>query len=202
MADKIKYIYSRCKNIIFMVFAFSIPFVIYVLTLERKLIGGDTTWYALQIPEMSPMVPTGYPTFSMFLKLFTFIPIGDLAYRLNLFYALFVGLTILFLFLTINRLVKNEVLSLSSSLIFAFFYPYWHVANRLEFDTLNSFFIALVLFSAVMYGRIKNRRFLYFFFFSLGLSLTNHPIAFFVVPAILLYVIMVNPKVFKSIKAV
>ena len=185
-----------------MVLAFSIPSVIYVLTLERKLIGGDTTWYALQIPEMSIMVPTGYPTFSMFLKLFTFIPIGDLAYRLNLFSALFGGLTILFLFLTINRLIKNEVLSLSSSLVFAFFYPYWHIANRLEFDTLNSFFIALVFFSAVMYGGIKNRKFLYFFFFSLGLSLTNHPIAFFVVPAILLYVIIVNPKIFKSIKAV
>jgi len=199
---KIKYLYGRCKNIIFMVLAFSIPFIIYVLTLEKKLIGGDTTWYALQIPRMSIMVPTGYPTFSMFLKLFTFIPVGDLAYRLNLFSALFGGLTILFLFLTINRLIKNEVLSLSGSLIFAFFYPYWHVANRLEFDTLNSFFIALVLFSAVMYGGIKNRRFLYFFFFSLGLSLTNHPIAFFVVPAILLYVIIVNPKIFKSVKAV
>ena len=202
MTDKIKYLYSRCKNIIFMVLAFSIPFVIYVLTLERKLIGGDTTWYALQIPGMSLMVPTGYPTFSMFLKLFTFIPIGDLAYRLNLFSALFGGLTILFLFLTINRLIKNEILSLSSSLIFAFLYPYWHVANRLEFDTLNSFFIALVLFSAVIYSGIKNRKFLYFFFFSLGLSLTNHPIAFFVVPAILLYVIIVNPKIFKSAKAV
>ncbi len=185
-----------------MILAFSIPFVIYLLTLERKLIGGDTTWYALQIPEMSIMVPTGYPTFSMFLKLFTFIPIGDLALRLNLFSALFGGLTILFLFLTINRLIKNEVLSLSSSLVFAFLYPYWHIANRLEFDTLNSFFIALVLFSAVMYGGIKNRKFLYFFFFSLGLSLTNHPIAFFVIPAILIYVIIVNPKIFKSIKAI
>ena len=202
MADKIKYLYSKYKNIIFMILAFSIPFSIYVLTLERKLIGGDSTWYALQIPEMSIMVPTGYPTFSMFLKLFTFIPIGDLAYRLNLFSAFFGGLTILFLFLTINRLIKNEVLSLSGSLMFAFLYPYWHVANRLEFDTLNSFFIALVFFSAVMYGGIKNRRFLYFFFFSLGLSLTNHPIAFFVVPAILLYVIIINPKIFKSIKAV
>lgn len=202
MTDKIIYLYKKYINIIFMVLAFSIPFVIYVLTLERKLIGGDTTWYALQIPEMSLMVPTGYPTFSMFLKLFTFLPIGDLALRLNLFSALFGGLTILFLFLTINRLVKNEVLSLSSSLAFAFLYPYWHVANRLEFDTLNSFFIALVLFSAVMYGSIKNRKFLYFFFFSLGLSLTNHPIAFFVVPAIMLYVIIVNPKIFKSVKAV
>ena len=128
MGDKIRYLYNRWKAIVFMVFAFSIPFVIYVLTLERKLIGGDTTWYALQIPEMTVMVPTGYPTFSILLKLFTFIPIGDLAYRLNLFSAFFGGLTILFLFLSINKLIKNEILSLSGSLIFAFLYPYWHKA--------------------------------------------------------------------------
>jgi len=202
LSSKIVQFYNKSKNILFMVFSFCVPFIIYVLTLERKLIGGDTTWYALQIPEMSLMVPTGYPTFSMSLKLFTFLPIGDLAFRLNLYSAFFGGLTILFLYLTINRLIKNEIISFSSALIFAFLYPYWGVANRLEFDTLNSFFIALVLFSAVMYGQIKNRKFLYFFFFSLGLSLTNHPIALFVVPAIFLYVVIINPKIFKSVKAI
>ncbi|MCD4670791.1 MAG: DUF2723 domain-containing protein [Actinomycetia bacterium] len=202
MADKIRGLYGRWKNIIFMALAFTIPFVIYVLTLERKLVGGDTTWYALQIPEMSIMVPTGYPAFSLLLKLFTFLPVGDLAYRLNLFSALFGGLTILFLFLAINKLIKNEIFSLSGSLIFSFLFPYWSIANRLEFDTLNSFFIVLVLYSAVLYNGIKNRKFLYFFFFCLGLSLTNHPIAFFVVPAILLYVIIENSKIFKSLRAV
>lgn len=202
MSDKIKDLYSRWKNILFMILAFIIPFVIYVLTLERKLTGGDTTWYALQIPEMSVMVPTGYPVFSLLLKLFTFLPFGDLAYRLNFFSAFFGGLTILFLFLTINKLIKNEVLSLSGSLIFSFLLPYWFIANRLEFDTLNSFFIVLVIYSAVLYSGIKNRKYLYFFFFCLGLSLTNHPIAFFVVPAILLYIIIENPRIFKSAKAV
>jgi len=199
---RIREIYDRWKMPVFTIAAFAIPFTVYVLTLERKLIGGDTTWYALQIPEMSLMVPTGYPTFSMLLKLFTFVPIGNLAYRLNLFSALFGGLTVMFLFLTIRRLIKNEVLSLSCSLIFAFLYTYWYVANRLEFDTLNSFFIVLVLFSAVMYGQERNRKSLYFFAFSLGLSLTNHPIALFVVPAILLYVIIENPSIFKNAKAI
>jgi hypothetical protein len=194
--------YNRSKNIIFAALSFCVPFTVYVLTLERKLIGGDTSWYALQIPEMSLMVPTGYPTFSMSLKLFTFLPIGDLAYRLNLYSAVFGGLTILFLYLAINRLVKNEVISFSSSLIFAFLYPYWYVANRLEFDTLNSFFIALVLFSAVVYSQARNRRSLYFFFFCLGLSLTNHPIALFVVPAIFIYVVIVDPRIFKSARTV
>ena len=202
MLQRIKKIVLKRKTAIFSVFSLIIPLVIYILTLEPKLVGGDTSWYANQIPEMSIMVPTGYPTFNLLEKLFTYLPIGDLAYRLNLFSAVFGALTILFLFLSINKLVKNEFISFISSMIFAFIVPFWEVANRLEFDTLNSFFIILLIFSAIIYNENRTRKYLYFFFFCLGLSLTNHPLAFFLVPAILLYVIIINPGIFKSIKAI
>ncbi|MBC7334372.1 MAG: DUF2723 domain-containing protein, partial [Actinobacteria bacterium] len=114
----------------------------------------------------------------------------------------FGALTTLFLFLSINRLVKNEIISLASTLVFAFIKDFWFVANRLEFDTLNSFFIILVIYSAILYNEYKTRKYLYFFFFSWGLGLTNHPIAFFVIPAIVLYVVIVNPRIFKSVKAI
>ena len=200
--EKIKEFILRKKTVIFAVLSLVIPLVIYILTLEHKLVGGDTSWYAIQIPEMSLMVPTGYPTFTLLEKLFTFLPIGDLAYRLNLFSAIFGALTILFLFLSINRLVKNEFISFISSMIFAFIVPFWEVANRLEFDTLNSFFMVLMFFSAIIYNENKTRKYLYFFSFCLGLSLTNHPLAFFLVPAVVLYVIIINPRIFKSIKAI
>jgi len=190
------------RVILLAILAVALPFVIYLMTLERKLIGGDTSVYALQVTEMSLMVPTGYPVFSMLEKLFTFIPIGDVAYRLNFFSAVFGALTILFLFLSINRLVKNEFVSFVSSMIFAFMIPFWEVANRLEFDTLQTFFIALLFFSTLLYDKNKTRKYLYFFSFCLGLSLTNHPLVFFLVPAIVLYVIIINPKIFKSAKAV
>ena len=196
-----KFILSN-KLKIYAFFSFLIPFIFYILTLERKLIGGDTTWYALKILKMEVFVPTGYPTFSLLGKIITYLPVGDIAYRLNLFSAIFGALTVLFLFLTINILVKNNLISFFSSLSFAFISPFWFVANRLEFDTLNTFFIILVIYSAVRYQQTLSRKFLYFFFFSLGLSLTNHPIAFFTVPAFLLYVIIVNPKIFKSIKVI
>lgn len=196
-----KFILSN-KAKIYAFFSFLIPFIFYILTLERKLIGGDTTWYALKILKMEVFVPTGYPTFSLLGKAITYLPVGDIAYRLNLFSAVFGVLTVLFLFLTINILVKNNLISLLGSLSFAFIFPFWFVANRFEFDTLNTFFIILVIYSAVRYQQTLSRKFLYFFFFSLGLSLTNHPIAFFTVPAFLLYVIIVNPKIFKSIKVI
>ena len=99
--SKFKKFILRNKVKIYAFFSFSIPFAFYILTLEHKLIGGDTGWYALLIPKMEIFVPTGYPTFSMLEKIMTYIPIGDLAYWLNLFSAIFGALTVLFLFLTI-----------------------------------------------------------------------------------------------------
>lgn len=199
---KLKNFILKYSILILAFLSFLIPFIIYLLTLERKLVGGDTSWYALQIPKMQIFVPTGYPTFSLLGKLITYLPVGDLAYRLNLFSAIFGALTILFLFLSINKLVKNELISLISSFTFAFAYPFWSVANRLEFDTLNSFFIALVVFSALLYNGSRERKHLYFFFFCLGLSLTNHPIAFFIMPAFLIYVIIINPRIFRNLKVI
>lgn len=200
--EKIKNFLLKYQVLLSALISFLIPLILYILTLERKLVGGDTTWYALYLPEMRVMVPTGYPTFSILGKLFSLIPFGDLAYRLNLISAIFGACTILFLFLATNKLIKNAFISLAGSLTFAFLYSYWTVANRLEFDTINSFFITLILYSAFSYTEEKTRKNLYFFSASLGLSLTNHPIAFFIMPAFILYIILVNPHIFKSIKAV
>ncbi|MHB1254147.1 MAG: glycosyltransferase family 117 protein [Candidatus Humimicrobiaceae bacterium] len=190
------------KLLIFSILAAVIPFIFYVLTLERKLVGGDTSWYMCELPQMALLPPTGYPVFSLIGKLFSIIPIGPLALKLNLISAVFGSLTVLFLFLAINKLTKNEFAGLIASFSFAFTYPYWSYANRLEFDTLNSFFIAILLFAISKYIEIPSRKNLYFCFVCLGFLLTNHPIAFFIMPAFLIMVIILNPKIFKNIRAV
>jgi len=200
--EKIKKFYFKKKLLIFSISAAITPFIFYALTLERKLVGGDTSWYMSELPQMAQLPPTGYPVFSLIGKLFSIIPIGPMAFRLNLISAVFGSLTILFLFLAINKLTKNVYASLIASFSFAFVYPYWFYANRLEFDTLNSFFIAILLFAIFRYKETPSRKNLYFCFACLGFLLTNHPIAFFIMPAFLIMVIILNPKIFKNIKAV
>jgi hypothetical protein len=200
--EKIKKFYFKKKLLIFSILAAGIPFIFYVLTLQRKLVGGDTSWYMSELPKMSLLPPTGYPVFSLIGKLFSMINIGPLALRLNLISAVFGGLTILFLFLAINKLTKNEYAGLIASLSFAFVYPYWFYANRLEFDTLNSFFIAVLLFAIFNYKETPSRKNLYFCFACLGFLCTNHPIAFFIMPAFLFLTIILNPKIFKNIRVV
>ena len=201
MAERIKIFFLKYKLFLASAIAFLSTLIVYILTLEPKLVGGDTSWFAIQVPRMEVLAPTGYPSFSIFGKLATFIPVKDLAYRLNLLSAIFGALTVLFLFLAINKLVKNEIIALAGSLSFGFTLSFWKIANRFELDTINCFYISLTLFAAFLYNEKKNRKYLYFAFFCLGLSLTDHPISLFVMPALLLYIIIIKPQIFKRPKA-
>ncbi|MCL4385524.1 MAG: DUF2723 domain-containing protein [Cyanobacteria bacterium] len=191
---------SKYKIIVPSLISFFIPLTLYILTLQPKLIGGETSWYALKIPQMQVISAPGYPIYSLLTKLITSFPIGDLAYKLNLSSAIFGALTIFLLFLLINILLNNEIISLSASLTFAFCYPLWSVANRLGYDTFGLLFVVLAIFSALNYNKSQTKRTLYFFFFCLGLNLTNHILNFFTIPALLLYIIFLNTGIFKGFK--
>jgi 4-amino-4-deoxy-L-arabinose transferase-like glycosyltransferase len=182
--------------------AFAIPLIIYILTLEPKLVGGDTSWFAIYVPRMEVLVPTGYPSFSIFGKLATLLPVKDIAYRLNLMSAIFGALAVLFLFLAINKITKNVIISLAAALSFGFAISFWQIANRFEMDSINCFYLALLLYAAFLYAEKKDRPRLYFAAACMGFFLTDHPIAMFILPSILIYVILVKPAVFKNAKAV
>jgi hypothetical protein len=182
--------------------AFAIPLIIYILTLEPKLVGGDTSWFAMYVPRMEVLVPTGYPSFSIFGKLATLLPIKDIAYRLNLMSAIFGALAVLFLFLAINKIIKNVIISLACALSFGFAISFWQIANRFEMDSINCFYLALLLYAVFLYDEKKDKARLYFVAACMGFFLTDHPIALFILPSILIYVILIKPAMFKNTKAV
>jgi hypothetical protein len=199
---RLKNFFLKYGLLICAIAAFAIPLIIYILTLEPKLVGGDTSWFAIYVPRMEVIVPTGYPSFSIFGKLATLLPVKDIAYRLNLMSAIFGALAVLFLFLAINKITKNAILSLACSLSFGFAISFWQIANRFEMDSINCFYLALLLYAAFLYAEKKDGTRLYFAAVCMGFFLTDHPIAMFILPSILIYVILVKPAMFKNAKAV
>ncbi len=192
---------SKTTKYIFVISAiisFLAPLIVYILTLQPKIMGGESGWYALNIPGMTVLPPTGYPVYSLLAKLFTLIPIGDLAYKMNLFSAVFGAITILLLFFTIYLLVKDEIISLAISLTFAFIVPFWSIANRIGSGTIDLCFIILAIYAAIRYSEQISRKNLYLFFFCFGLSLTNNQVNYYVMPVILIYVVLLNPGIFKN----
>lgn len=87
---------------------FLISFTVYLMTLAPTVYVGDSgeliaASYTLGIPH-----PPGYPLFTILGKIFiTLIPIGSIAYRVNLLSAFFASSTVMLLYFFLNKLIKH-----------------------------------------------------------------------------------------------
>jgi hypothetical protein len=167
-------------RVVVLVSLFLFVFFIYFSTLAPSITwrhdgadGGDliAAAYTLGIPH-----PTGYPLYVLLAKLFTFLPWGDIAYRVNLMSAFFAAATVPLVYLASSILLtptvapdKGPVLStvegpvlstvegwsdriaaavasVTAALAFAFSPVFWSQAVIAEVYTLNAFFVALTIY--------------------------------------------------------
>src|SRR5262245_37911583 len=78
--------------------------VLYVRTLAPSLLFDDSAEFQTIAYTLGIGHPTGYPIYVLLAKLFTFLPVGDIAYRVNLFSAFCAALTVGVVFLMIRKL--------------------------------------------------------------------------------------------------
>lgn len=148
---------------------FGIAFGIYVKTLAPTITwrhnGADGGDLVAAIGTLGIPHPPGYPTYVLLGRLFSIIPLGDLAYRINLMSAFSAAsavvltffATMLLLALHENRRVVADVPSLLSAgagaLSLAFAPIFWSQAVIAEAYALNAFFVSLLLFLLVSWVR-------------------------------------------------
>ena len=139
--------------------------------------------------------PPGFPIYLFLGKVFSLlIPFGDMAYRLNLMSVFFGVLTTLFVFLITYRTTKHLACSFLTALTLAFAKTFWGQSLITEVYTLNTFFLALILFLVLEWEkRLKQEKPTHFqlsVFLALvfGLSLTNHLTIILIAPALALFV--------------
>ncbi len=140
--------------------------------------------------------PPGYPIWTILSWLFTLIPFGSIAWRVNLMSAAFGALTAGLMALLISRTgsillegireksgrepdetepVLAAVSGVCAALMFAFSRAFWSQAVIAEVYTLNSFFqVFLLLLVALWMYNPERRGLLYTAGFLFGLAFTNH----------------------------
>ena len=198
-------------GILVSLFVFSLS--IYLTTLAPSITwrhdgadGGDliTAAYTLGIPH-----PTGYPLYVLLAKLFTFLPWGGIAYRVNLMSAFFAAATVSLVCFASSTLlaptvetgegpvlseaerwsdgIATQVASVTAALAFAFSPVFWSQAIIAEVYTLNAFFVALMIYLLSHYARTRtlpsSPRLFYSLAFFCGLSLGNHLSMLLLLPA-------------------
>ncbi len=165
----------------------------YIATLAPTVLWGDsgsfqTRAYILGIPH-----PTGYPTFTMLGKLFSFIPTGDVAYRVNLSSAVYAAGSVLLLYLILLRFTST-LPALVAAAAFGASADFWSQAVIAEVYTLNTLLLGGSVLALLTWRESRKDAYLLVAAFLTGLSMTNHLTSGLLIPAGLLFVWLTSGK--------
>ncbi|MEP7199039.1 MAG: DUF2723 domain-containing protein, partial [Chloroflexota bacterium] len=146
--------------------------------LEFQLVG-----YRLAIAH-----PTGYPLYTLLLKLITFLPFGDVAYRANVLSAVCAALAVMLVYRIVMRLTVSVCAALVAAIALAVSPVFWSQAVVAEVYALNAVFVAAIVWRLEVGGwklEVGRNAMLAFLF---GLALTHHRTIILLVPALVIYV--------------
>jgi len=173
-------------------------FVLYLRTLAPTVLPLDRTelpdsaMLQMQAGVLGITHPTGYPTYLMLGHLFTYLPFGDVAYRVNLASAVFGALAALVVYAAGYLCTRRAAPAATGALTFGLGTTLWSQAVVAEVYTLNALLVSLTLLTLLLWReRLESTsgdRYLLLAAFGAGLCVTNHMTSGLMLPAILLFV--------------
>jgi hypothetical protein len=151
-----------------------IPLIGYLLTLSPTVQSLDSAELATGSYLLGIVHATGYPLYLLLGKLFTYLPAGDVAYRVNLMSALFAALTCGTVYGISLKLTRSWALSLLGALFWGFSFYLWQSAVVAEVYSLQTFLTGMLFWLLLKWDESSSDRLLYLFAGLYGLSLGNH----------------------------
>ena len=167
---------------------FVIPFAVYLKTMPPTVLGGDSGEYQHMAYYLGVPHSTGYPLYILLAKLFTFLPFGDVAYRVNLFSAVCAAFTVPLIYAIVLRVTHSRVPAILSALILAFAPTMWGAAVDAEVYALHLLLGVLAILLALRWHQDQRPRDFYLLALVYGLALTNHRVIVFIAPALALVI--------------
>ena len=178
-------------------------FAVYCRTLLPTVgLSGDTPKFQLVAAVWGIPHPPGYPLYIFLGKLFGLLPIGNMAYRMNLLSAVMAAATVVLLCWLVFHLTESTFSSVMAALVFAFSRLFWSQAVIAEVYTLNSFFVAAVTLSLFVWGKRRQRRYLYLALILYALSFGNHLTMIMLLPALVYWVLVTDWRVLTDLRSV
>ncbi|MCC7366872.1 MAG: DUF2723 domain-containing protein [Chloroflexi bacterium] len=162
-----------------------LAFAAYVLTLSRGVLGGDAGELQFVPPILGLTHPTGYPLQVLVHFLWSYLPFGSVAYRLNLLDAAFAAAAVGATVALTRSLGAGPAGAALAGLCLAFGELWWSQAVRGDKYTLNGLFLALVLWLFVRWRAAPSAGRLAWLAVVYGVSLTHHRSMALVAPALL-----------------
>jgi hypothetical protein len=179
-----------CHKYVIAIFLFLSSLFVYLLTLAPTISWGDSAEFITVAYTLGIAHPSGYPLYTMMGKLFTLLPIGSVAFRVNLMSAVIASLTVVIVFFVTNMITQSKRTGVLASLVLAFSFVFWAHAVRAEVYGLNALFLAIILLIIIKFDSSRNINLLYILAFVYGLSFTNHLMTIILAVPIALFIII------------
>lgn len=174
--------------------AFLLPFLLYLLTIAPTIYNLDSAELSTAAPTGGIVRATGYPLYLLLGRIWSWLPVGDVGYRLNLLSAVSGALTIWLLWHILARL-KVNIWARAGALGLLATAPYfWALSLIAEVYTLHTVLMSAVILLMLRWyerptlGRLVPAVFL------LALSLGNHAATVLLAPACLILVLIRAPR--------
>ena len=123
----------------------AIVFAVYARTLGTHVGKADTFEFQVVAPTLGIAHPTGYPLYVLVGKLFSLLPIGSTAFRVNLTSAVFATAVSLVVYASIARLAGRRLIAFVAALAFAVSNVTWSQAVVAEVYALNALIAGVVI---------------------------------------------------------
>lgn len=186
-------------------------FGVYLFMLCPTVPAGDSGELITAAASGGIAHPPGYPLYTMLGRLFTFIPHGSIAWRVNLMSAVFNAAAVVVVYFVLWHIMYSAMPALIGALFLAFSTIFWRYSLVAEVFALNDFLVAVLVLILIVWSRqlppasSSEKRLprppglplAYLWCLVLGLSLSNHHTVLFVVPAFGYFLWRSSPSLFR-----
>jgi hypothetical protein len=203
------------------VLAVIIPFSVYLLTLAPSVTFFDSGEFITAIYSLGSAHSPGYPTFINYAKLFTYLPFGSIAFRVNIATAFSAALACYAVYLLVTSLLEREDLAddadfsrfckkmtaLSAALTFAFSARLWLQSNHDKPYPLVAFLAAIIFYLLFLwrehYRQGEERpAYVYLGAFLCGMTFGAHQTIVLLLPAYAFLILSLDWRLIMRIKEI
>jgi hypothetical protein len=165
-------------------------FFVYFRTLFPYPLVGDSAEFQVLAAQVGVAHNPGYPIYMALAKLWTFLPAGDIAYRVNLFSAFMAAIAVAAVYLATTMLARERVAGIFAAAALAVSWTFWSQAVIAEVYTAGAAILSIMLAGLMAWYRTAKRWPLFVAGLCGALSLGVHSTTALLAPAVLVFLLI------------
>ena len=183
-------------------------FFVYNLTICPTIYWRDSPEFVNTAFSFGIAHPAGFPVYSTISKIFTFIPISNLAMRVNyvsLFFGVSTGWLIYFIIIRLINICYSPITNshayysaMLGVLLMGGASSFWWMSVITEVYTMNCFFLSVFFLIILKWYESKEPRFIFLASFSFGFAIAVYGANLLFIPLVIVFYFFVEDK--KSLK--